>query len=261
MRDDVRDYFDRLLGAEDAIQPLTVELIERLSEEGWVTSETRQNRRRAAESYGRRERTRLFGAALTGLAQAPASQVAPLPADEEDEDSALPPGLTTVIDAEEAGLGSPPETDDAEGAPDDLPELGDETEVSGFWKRLSNNDASHTSSPGQIQIPIGFLDFFPTMSDEVALTAGLGMGQSAAYFPVNFSDGTFTKRVPQARVILYEPAPHHPRPNREIRFTFHDREVFERLSPLDILVFTRLEDEYAVERRDPGALPGRWGWL
>ena len=262
LRDEVREYFERLLGAREAIQPLTAELVERLSEEGWVTSEARQNRRRSNESEGRRERSQLFGTPLGGLAGAPASEIAPLPAEDEDDDSALPPASTAVIDAEEAGIASTTEELEAEelGAKETIAEKS--IEGTGFWKRLSNNDASHTSSPGQIQIPIEFLDFFPELSDEVARTAGLGQGQSAAYFPVDFTDGAFSKNIPQTRVILYEPAPHHPRPNREIRFTFHDHEVFERLSPLDVLVFTETNGSYSIDRRDPGAFGGRrWGWL
>jgi hypothetical protein len=254
-RDEVRRYFDTLRSAGDAVRRLDADLIEQLAEEGWVTSEARQNRRRSADSRERRDREPLFGSAVTGLAGAPPSELAALPAEEEDEDSALPPATTAVIDAEDAGI-EPPDREDH----------GEEEETTGetvgFWKRLSNWDASGSSAPGQIQIPIQFLDFFPTLSDEVALTAGLGQGQSAAYFDVDFKDGPFTKHVEQARVILYEPAPHQARPNAEIRFTFHDREVFERLAPLDVLVFTEHEGHYAVERRDPGSMgAGRWGWL
>jgi hypothetical protein len=259
VRGEVRSYFDALLGVGDAVRLLDAELIEQLAGEGWVTSETRQNRRRSAMNRElQHKRQQLFGRAVRGLAGAPASEVAALPAEEEDEDSAPPPGAAAVIDSEDAGIGvgtSEPE-DDQPAAEEDV------GGASGFWKRLSNWDASGSSAPGQIQIPIQFLDFFPNMTDEVALTAGLGQGQSAAYFDVEFRDGAFTKRVDQARVILYEPAPHHARPNREIRFTFHDHEVFERLSPLDVLVFTEAGGEYSVERRDPGAMGGgRWGWL
>lgn len=244
VRDDVRAYFDKLLDAGDAVRPLDEDLIEVLTAEGWVTSEARQNARRSAQSQERGERQRLFGTAVGGLAGAPPPDVAPLPEDEQDEDSALATVISGVEPHEANVLPADELSTDESGA--------DEVETPagtiGFWKQLSNSDASHTSSPGQIIIPIRYLDFFPPMVNEDELTE-VGSGQSAAYFAVHFADGAFSKDLPEARAILYEPAPHHPRPNREIRFTFHDREVFNRLMAGDVLVFSRDGDNYTVERR------------
>jgi hypothetical protein len=258
IRDDVRGYFDALLGVGEAVRPLDAELIELLGEEGWVTSEATQNRRRSAESRERRERPQLFGGSVSGLAGAPPSEAGALPAEEQDEDSVM----------------SAPDNDEVEPADDKVAALGvgeaqatsEDSDrfdgILGFWKQLSNSDASLGSSPGQIIVPIRYADFFPTLVDESDLTEGTGSGQSAAYFALDFKDGTFTKHVPEARVILYEPAPHHPRPNRELRFTFHDREILLRLAPGDVLVFTTEASGYRVERRPPGSMgPGRFGSL
>jgi HKD family nuclease len=97
IRDDARAYFDRLLEGGDAIKPLDAGLIGLLEADGWVTSEARQNARRSAESRQRRQRQALFGAAVGGLAGAPAPELPALPDEEEDEDSVLvPPAATTA---------------------------------------------------------------------------------------------------------------------------------------------------------------------
>jgi hypothetical protein len=253
VRDDIRGYYDRLLNAGEAIKALDENLIVQLEAEGWVTSEARQNARRSAQSRERPERGRLFGRPLQGLAGAPPAELPELPEEDADEDSALP-----------GGDGAPPVEPVDTRAPEPEVALAEEESPAGtigFWKQLSRSDASATSSPGQIIIPIRYRDFFPALTDEEALTSGRGSGQSGAHFALRFVDGDFTKDVPDARVVLYEPAPHHPRPNVELRFTFHDRQVFDRLSADDILVFTRSsEGAYRVERRQEGSLGnGRFG--
>ena len=53
-----------------------------------------------------------------------------------------------------------------------------------------------------------------------------------------FHSAGMTREVPKARLIEYSPAPHHPRPNTEYRFTFHDRSINPGLLEQgDILVF------------------------
>lgn len=254
LRDSVRAYFDRLLHAGDAIRVLDEDLIALLEAEGWVTSEARQNARRSAESRERAERQRIFGTPVRGLAGAPPAELLELPQEDADDDSALPGDAAgPVVEAVAPGAEAEPVEDDGE------PPAG----TIGFWKQLSTSDASATSSPGQIIIPIRYRDFFPPLTDEAALTSGRGSGQSGANFGLRFVEGDFTKDVSDARIVLYEPAPYHPRPNIELRFTFHDREVFERLSAGDILVFTRsAEGNYRVERRPEGSLGnGRFGEL
>ena len=92
-------------------------------------------------------------------------------------------------------------------------------------------------------------------------TEGSGIRQSAAYFTIRFTDGDFEKVVTTARAILYEPADYHPRKNDEVRFTFRDRPVFDRLSAGDVLVFTSDDGEYRVERRPRGSMSARYGRL
>lgn len=238
VRDDVRSFFDGLLDAGAAVRRLDDELIEILAAEGWVSSEAKQNARRSAQSR-EREQQKLFGDPVRGLAGAPAPEVEPLPAEDEDEDSVLLPPLGADEDEPEETLSG----------------------TLGFWKELSQSDASHTSSPGQIIIPIGFRDFFPPLAVEKDETEGSGIRQSAAYFTIRFVDGDFEKEVTTARVILYEPADYHPRTNDELRFTFRDREVFDRLEAGDILVFTSDVDDYRVERRPQGSMGARYGRL
>jgi hypothetical protein len=167
---------------------------------------------------------------------------------QEDADPVFGPAI--------AGLsGAPP----AELPPDEVVPAG----VTGFWKQLSKFDVSPTSAPGQIIIPIRFRDFFVAMSVQKDETDTGGVRQSQVLFDVRFIDGDFELYVNKARAILYEPAADHPRPNIELRFTFRNRDAFDRLSAGDVLVFNRQNDGLVrVERRGPGVMgSGRFGAL
>jgi TIR domain len=143
--------------------------------------------------------------------------------------------------------------------------------LTGFWKLLSANDVSTTSSPGQIIVPIVFRGFFEPLSQTKAADGGGKGRQWDATFPVDFSDGSFTRSV-KARCIVYEPETGHPRQNTECRFTFRDREILERLSEGDILVFQKTGVErprFLVEKFAPSdprvsvlkRTGARFGWL
>lgn len=107
-----------------------------------------------------------------------------------------------------------------------------------FWKRLSNYDASKTSSPGQIQIPIGYKPKFPPLSSPKLTPKGAM--QSETHFDVLFQEvGKAAVAVPNARAILYEPAPGHKRKNVELRFTFLNRAISSKLKKDDVLIFRR----------------------
>ncbi|MBW2975082.1 phospholipase D family protein [Candidatus Woesearchaeota archaeon] len=108
----------------------------------------------------------------------------------------------------------------------------------GFWKKLSNYDASQTSSPGQIQIPIRFLGYFPQFSPFTH--TGANASQAEVYFNVIYEDENGQRRtVNNVRAIHYVPAANHPRPNAEIRFTFHNRSISNTFNARDILEFRR----------------------
>lgn len=111
----------------------------------------------------------------------------------------------------------------------------------GFWKKLSKFDVSSTSAPGQIIIPKGFINSFPPM-DEPLITSS-GGEQSDVFLNIIFEDKNGERlKVDNVRAIYYIPAPDHPRPNSELRFTFRNREIFEMLSERDILEFKRSEE-------------------
>jgi HKD family nuclease len=109
----------------------------------------------------------------------------------------------------------------------------------GFWKVLSANDVSTSSSPGQIIIPIRFKEFFPGFP-EIAKTNKAS--QAAVFFNVivEISKGK-RKRINLARAIHYVPGQNHPRPNEELRFTFRNREIFNLLKEGDILEFKKAD--------------------
>lgn len=126
----LREYYDALLGSGSACQPLDDELIQHLSEVAVISSESAQNRglqRRRA----RRQET-VFGASVTGLAGAPAPQVAPAEEDEADEDVAarIPAPTEEPVGEEPAVLPEPPNI------------------ASIWWKRLSASDAQHPPRAG-----------------------------------------------------------------------------------------------------------------
>ncbi len=107
----------------------------------------------------------------------------------------------------------------------------------GFWKKLSKFDISKTSAPGQIIIPIRYLDLFPPMN---GLSTQLSGGQQEeVIFDISFEEYGKTELVEGVRAIRYVPAPSHARPNIELRFTFHNREIFNKLSVDDVLEFRR----------------------
>ena len=100
---------------------------------------------------------------------------------------------------------------------------------------------SATSAPGQIIIPISLRDFFPDFVN--AETKANGARQEECFFDLLFV-GSAGRNIPvhNARAILYIPAPNHPRPNQEIRFTFRNKDVFSLLQAGDILVFEETPD-------------------
>lgn len=108
----------------------------------------------------------------------------------------------------------------------------------GFWKKLSSFDVSKTSAPGQIIIPMEYLALFPLMTNWSQTK--VGARQADVFFDVVFVDSANKKRrVKNARAVHYIPAPSHPRPNQELRFTFRNRKVFNQLHKGDILEFRR----------------------
>ncbi|MDX6270021.1 MAG: hypothetical protein QOD28_1244 [Acidobacteriota bacterium] len=109
--------------------------------------------------------------------------------------------------------------------------------IKGFWKVLSPNDVSLTSSPGQIIIPIKFRSFFEPLPLTKQPDAG-GKGRRwDDLLDVQFTDGAYVLIV-TARCIIYEPETGHPRPNTECRFTFRSKDILARLNAGDILLFT-----------------------
>ncbi len=220
---EVRGYYRTVRGQGRACRRLSLTLLREMAADASlrIESEAIQNRARARVA-GSSAPNRQFGDPIAGLALAPKSQVRPVPRDDADEDLpvARPRG-------------------------------------SGFFKALSSFDVNPHSAPGQIIIPIRFQSFFPALTVEKDETAHGGVRQSSAHFPVLFRDGRFTRRVIDARAVLYEPAKTHPRPNVELRFTFRDQHVFARLSKDDLLVFIHDGADIVVERRAPGALGRR----
>jgi len=133
----------------------------------------------------------------------------------------------------------PPPAQSVTISPGEVPELSSAGE--GFWKKLSNNDVSLSSSPGQMIIPKQFLGYFPPLTDwEVREN---NARQADSFFDVVFKD-TFggQVRVENVRVIHYVPSPDHARPNDEVRFTFRNRDILTALSEDDILVFRETND-------------------
>jgi HKD family nuclease len=114
--------------------------------------------------------------------------------------------------------------------------------ISGFWKVLSPSDVAAGSSPGQIIIPKQFVPLFPQLGPARRMPSGAR--QADVSFAVRFHGLGGVRIVPDARLVLYPPAPHHPRPNIEHRFAFHDRSINPGgLTAGDILVYETLTND------------------
>jgi hypothetical protein len=117
-----------------------------------------------------------------------------------------------------------------------------ETRSVGFWKALGRFDVSRRAAPGQIIIPIGFSKYFPELGSLESRTHGAM--QADTFFDIEFcEEGQPSVIVEGVRAIVYIPAPTHPRPNRELRFTFRNRGIFDKLREDDILEFQRTDQE------------------
>jgi hypothetical protein len=195
----------------------------------------------------------LFGFPVTGLPNAPAPIRPAPPFDDADSDSidgtGLPPLHPTDVASEQR---EPDEADVGEA----------EMAGAGFWKRLSNFDTNPGSAPGQIIIPRRFVDFFPPLTVEQDDSALGGPRQSGVHFRLTFVDGAEVIDVADARAVLYEPAAGHKRRNIELRFTFRDRRVQDRLRAGDELVFTKNRSgDVTVSRCSRTDSRRRFAWL
>lgn len=250
----IHDYRDKLLGLEGNCLRLDADVLLRLASDGRIRLGRESGRRSGASSSGGERAASMFSGSVAGLAGSPPSEI---------EASEVPDTDSTALDAEPVADESIEEVerDTAQREPERsvrTPEsLGSSDDGTlGFWKKLSSFDVSAGSAPGQIIIPIRFRDFFGPLTLEFDRTAEGGSRQYNRHFPVTFMDGSFRKEATDARVILYEPASTHARPNIELRFTFRDKEIFNRLSKDDVLVFRHVDGHIVVERRDAGSMGG-----
>jgi hypothetical protein len=238
---EARAYHDRLTALTDFCKPLSSQLIEELLNDPnvVVVSESRANRERGRRRA--RQGSGVFGSTpITGLREAPPPATEPVPGEDEDDDAVVTP----PDEPEASELPEVPETIEAE-------TFG----IRGFFKALSKNDTSLRGSPGQIIVPIGFKAFFGDLNLVKDETATGGPREEDRWFPATFRDGGFEKRVENARVVFYVPAQAHRRKNNEVRFTFRDREILNRLSEDDVLVFGRENGEVVVTRQEPDWRP------
>ena len=144
----------------------------------------------------------------------------------------------------EAGSGGLPFGTHKHKRPPSTPGKGFKVLRRGFWKVLSSNDASKTSSPGQIQIPLRFLHYFPPIGNYHGMPVGSKQGD--VFFDVVYRGSNGNQRfVKDVRAIHYFPAPQHKRKNQELRFTFLNRSISDRFKPSDILVFKMLKGSNA----------------
>jgi hypothetical protein len=245
---EMTSYLQMLLADPATVRKLTSDFLPRLEADPTIRvgSERSAN---AARILGRAfapDRDPLFGPARTGLSSAPPAGTFAVSADEEDDD-ALGPALEHEIEADAAERIAAAEATDEPAAADIGP---------GFFKKLSKFDASPSSAPGQIIIPIRFRSFFPDLTVEKDETAIGGVRQSAVEFPVTFIQEQWSHPA-NARVILYEPASDHPRPNAELRFTFRSIAIRDALKPDDLLVFRATSSGVVVEWAPPGSQGGR----
>jgi len=107
--------------------------------------------------------------------------------------------------------------------------------ASGFWKRLSNWDVNPKSSPGQIVIPRKYAMLLPSLGPTKKMPGG--SEQAECNFDVRYTDGGKVTALKNTRLILYTPSPTQKRKNKELRFTFLDKNIQGTLSAGDVLEF------------------------
>ena len=259
----IRDYRDKLLESSGNCRLLDPEILLGLESDGRIRLGRESGRRVGAGGPTGERASSIFSGSVPGLAGAPPSEIEA--SEPPDTDSTIleveaheeETGEAAAQLASARGTAGTAGTADAADRPTSL-----EDGVLGFWKKLSSFDVSPSSAPGQIIIPIRFRDFFEPLSLEFDNTAEGGPRQYNRHFAMTFIDGGFSKQVTDARVILYEPASNHPRPNIELRLAFRDREIFNRLSKDDVLVFQHVDGHIVVEKRDSGSMgDGRFARL
>ncbi len=226
------NYRERLLATPAACRVLDEEGIAWLEEKGLLPPPDNGD---GASDKARRP-TKTIGPAVPGLRSAPPAPKPPAPVGQ-------PPPATVP--------GPAPKAPSPTASP----------VQPGFWKLLSANDVSLSSSPGQMIVPIRFLPFFGELVEQPTTVSGAK--QYERLFPVSYSDGNTVKTL-KARVIHYVPGKDHARSNAEVRFTLHNRDILKTLEKGDVLVFTRGSDDVVGVRRQatpPVGAAGRWGWL
>ncbi len=253
-RDELVAYLDNLLAQGGACKALDDELMKSLREGTYrIVSEVEANRRRRE----RRGAPAASGAAsplftsVSGLGTPPTPQMNPVRDDAYDADEDLTP------EPDETPSGPPVSADPP------ARDFGGSFGRRGFYKRLSDHDASLTQSPGQIIIPKQFEEYFPPLTLQWDQLSKGGSRQSEAKFPAVFRDGSFEKQLAEVRVIRYEPKPTHKRTNTELRFTFHDREVFRHFKSGDFIRFSATDDGECLIERVPATADGfgKFNWI
>ena len=135
------------------------------------------------------------------------------------------------------------------------------TQSEGFYKKLSHNDVSLKSSPGQIIVPIRFRSLFGQLDVTSDKTASGGPKKEEATISGTFLNGDTTIDF-SGRVILYTPATTHKRPNAEIRFTFRNRRIAETLNEGSYIKIVKLKNgQFFVTQTSINPGDERFGWL
>lgn len=245
----VNSFLDGLHALTSSCLLLDDDLMEKMRDGNYrIQSEAAANRQRRANSNGRHQGSAVFGS-VAGLAGAPQPTLAPVEADEADEDATAP---TVPAAATEATSSQP-----AAVSSTSFGRSGHR----GFYKRLSEHDASRDQAPGQIVIPKRFEPFFPPLTLQWDQIASGGSRQSEVKFPARFKDGSYTKDLAEVRVIRYEPKPSHKRKNIELRFTFHDHEVVRRFRAGDVIEFGFDDGRCHITRRALRRGESGYDWL
>jgi hypothetical protein len=112
----------------------------------------------------------------------------------------------------------------------------------GFWKRLARNDVEPSSSPGQIIIPLKYQAFFPELEKDKTKVESR---QESKIFDIVFKEGDKNAiMLKGVRMIKYIPAPHHPRKNVDLRFTFRNKGFIRKIWEVgDVLIFEKSNDQ------------------
>jgi hypothetical protein len=259
---DLLSYYDTFRNDKNSCRQLSAEFLEKLTQDKSliIDSERRRRTKDHPSETNAASEARTFQPSTIDLflPPKPTFELAWLPDDQGEIDADADDDSDDLVTQVHQRSATSQTTNIAVTPPDAAAKF---TDTRKFYKQLSKFDVHLTSAPGQIIIPIEFLDFFGELQEEKDGTLTGGSSQWATTIPGRFKKGSIDMQFEEGRVIVYKPASSHARPNTEVRFTFHNKEIMRLLNAGDYLIFEWNGDQLLVTRSLAAPGSNKFGWV